>query len=57
MGRLLVELSGEHPGLAAAEVAGALRALGDSPGALHREGRLLLSRPPWMRASWPRGWH
>lgn len=42
MGRLLVELSGEHPGLAAAEVAGALRALGDSPGALHREGRLLL---------------
>lgn len=42
MGRLLVELSGEHPGLAAAEVAGALRALGDSSGALHREGRLLL---------------
>ncbi len=42
MRRLLVELSGEHPGLAAAEVAGALRALGNPSGALHRDGRLLL---------------
>lgn len=40
---LLAELSGEHPGLAAAEIAGALRALGPSPGDLQREGRILLA--------------
>lgn len=43
---LVVELSGEHPGLAAAEVAGALRALGAQGATLRREGRLLLVEAP-----------